>query len=159
MSKAKSFDELTDADLERIRLETLARDAAEPRAHAVRYDRKKDQVVVELKNGVVLAVPTRLLQGVAGADPQLIAKVETDARGYGLHWEELDADLSVSGLLSGCFGSGRWMNKLRADGELPTAPTAAEAGRKGGSASTPIKRTASRANGKLGGRPRKKVTA
>ena len=80
MSKAKRFEELTDDDLERIRRETLERDAVEPRARAVRYDGKKDQVIVELKNGVVLAVPTRLLQGVAGADPKLIAKVETDAR-------------------------------------------------------------------------------
>jgi hypothetical protein len=29
-----------------------------------------------------------------------------------LHWEELDADLSVAGLASGAFGSKVWMSEL-----------------------------------------------
>jgi len=59
-----------------------------------------------------------------------------------LHWEHLDADLSVPRLVMGIFGSGAWMREL---------------GRKGGSASSAAKRKAARANGRKGGRPAKQA--
>jgi len=153
MSKQTKFDELTDAELEHIKGETIARDAVEPRAASARYDRKNDRLIVELKTGVVLSIPSHLLQGVAGAGAALIAKVEIDSRGYSLHWEELDAALSVPGLLAGVFGSPQWMNELQANAATSTI-SAQAMGRKGGSARTPKKQLSSRANGKLGGRPR-----
>jgi hypothetical protein len=159
MSTLKTIHEMTDADFEKIRRETLERDAVEPRASAARYDRKSERVIVELKNGVVFMVPVQLIQGLAGAAPKLLTQVEMDGRGYGLNWEELGVTLSVPGLLAGIYGNVKWMEELRERGELATAPTARAMGRKGGSRSTPEKRAASRKNGKLGGRPRKKLVA
>jgi DNA invertase Pin-like site-specific DNA recombinase len=54
-----------------------------------------------------------------------------------LHWEELDTDLSVAGLLAGLFG------------------TRAHLARQAGSATSPAKAAAARANGAKGGRPRR----
>ena len=57
--------------------------------------------------------------------------------GTGLHWEALDADLSVPGLLAGLFGTRAFM------------------ARQAGRATSPAKAAAARANGARGGRPRK----
>lgn len=67
--------------------------------------------------------------------------MEVEGNGYGLHWESLDADLTVPGLLAGIFGSTAWMREL---------------GRRGGSAASEAKARAARENGRKGGRPRKK---
>jgi hypothetical protein len=34
--------------------------------------------------------------------------------GDGLHWETLDTDFTVAGLLAGVFGTKRWMAELQA---------------------------------------------
>lgn len=159
MSNARKFQSMTDAGLEHIARETALRDAVEPRAASVRYDSQNEALILALKNGVVVLIPTQFLQGVKGADPKRIANVQTDARGYGIHFEELNADFSVPGLLAGIFGSEPWMNSLQASGEPGWIMSAAEMGHRGGSKSTRSKIEAARANGKRGGRPRKKVPA
>jgi hypothetical protein len=108
-----------------------------PHAKAARYDAKADRVIVELENGATFAFPPRLVQGLHAASPAEIAEVEVIGAGYGLHWESLDLDYSVPGLMNGVFGTAKWM--------------AARAGR----ATSPAKAAAARANGKKGGRPRK----
>jgi hypothetical protein len=61
--------------------------------------------------------------------------------GTGIVFPQLDADLYVPGLVEGVLGTRKWM--------------AARLGAAGGAARTPEKSAASRANGKLGGRPKK----
>jgi hypothetical protein len=149
----------SDEELERITLETSERDAVEPRAQNVHYDEQSERVVVELKNGIIFTVPVKFVQGLAGADPKLLRQVEMDGRGYGLNWEELGVTVSVPALLNGVFGSPQWIRQLRADGDLPAVSAASENGRKGGGTRTPEKPAASRASGKIGGRPRRKIAA
>lgn len=109
----------------------------EPRATAVRYDRDHGRVVVDLTNGCSFAFPPGLAEGLAGATEDALAQVEVLGTGYGLHWEALDADLSVPGLLAGLFGTARHM------------------ARQAGRATSPAKAAAARANGAKGGRPRR----
>jgi hypothetical protein len=109
----------------------------EPRAAAARYDRLNDRIVVDLTNGATFAFPPRLCQGLEEASPADLSEVEVMGAGFGLHWERLDVDYRVSGLLNGVFGTAKWL--------------AAQAGRR----STPAKAAAARENGKKGGRPRK----
>jgi Protein of unknown function (DUF2442) len=85
----------------------------EPHAKAARYERDTGLLVIELKNGATYAVPARHLQGFSEATDDQIAAVETDFSGYGLHWEELDADFTVGGLLAGRFGSAKYMEAFR----------------------------------------------
>lgn len=94
---------------------------------------------MELESGATFAFPPRLVQGLHDATPAQIAEVEVIGAGYGLHWESLDLDYSVPGLMNGVFGTAEWM--------------AAKAGR----ATSPAKAAAARANGAKGGRPRKAV--
>lgn len=111
-----------------------------PHAAAARYDAKADRVIVELVNGATFTFPPRLVQGLHDATPAQIAEVEVLGAGFGLHWESLDLDYSVPGLMNGVFGTAKWM--------------AARAGR----ATSPAKAAAARANGAKGGRPRKAGT-
>jgi len=113
--------------------------AKQPRAVDAYYDARKTRLVVELSNGVILMLPPRLLQGLQDATPAQISKVELTPLGTGLHWEELDADLSVTALASGAFGSKAWMSELA---------------RHAGSSTSARKAISSRENGKKGGRPR-----
>jgi hypothetical protein len=84
----------------------------EPRARTVRYQKSTGRVVVELNNGCLFAFPAQLGEGLRGASAAALAKVEVLPGGSGLHWEALDVDLSVPGLLAGIFGSRRWMAEL-----------------------------------------------
>ena len=60
--------------------------------------------------------------------------------GLGLHWEQLDVDVSVPGLLAGLFGTKAWMDRQRAA--------------KAGAARSSLKADAARRNGAKGGRPK-----
>ena len=114
--------------------------ATEPRAARAHYHSKSRRLVIELTNGVTLAVPPALLDGLHRADARKLAAIEITPDGYGLHWPLLDADFSVMGLVAGTFGSRLWMRELAA---------------LGGRARTPAKAVAARRNGRLGGRPRR----
>jgi Protein of unknown function (DUF2442) len=112
----------------------------EPRALSARYDSKSGRIAVELSNGATYAFPASLGQGLETATPAELAEVEVLGAGFGLHWESLDVDLSIPGLLAGRFGTRSWMSELA---------------RRGGSVTSPAKAAAARANGAKGGRPRK----
>jgi Protein of unknown function (DUF2442) len=120
------------------------RRAHEPTAVAARYDRPRDRVVIDLSTGYEVAFPPRRSQGLERAKPADLETIEISPSGFGLHFPKLDADLWLPALLEGVFGSRRWM--------------AARLGSRGGKAKSKAKARAARANGKLGGRPRKAAT-
>ena len=109
-----------------------------PLATAARYE--AGRIHVELDNGCAFEFPTEQAQGLAGAKASELQTIEISAAGLGLHWPKLDADLYVPTLVKGMLGTKRWM---------------AEIGAAGGKALTEAKAEAARANGRLGGRPRK----
>lgn len=111
----------------------------EPRAGSARYDAASGRVIVELTNGCVFAFPPRLAEGLQDATDQQLAAVDILGRGYGLHWEDLDVDLSLPGLMAGLFGTRAFM------------------ARHAGRATSPAKAEAARVNGAKGGRPRKRA--
>ena len=111
----------------------------EPRARAVRFDADSGRIVIDLTNGTTFLVPAALVQGLETADVAVVSAVELVPGGEALHWEELDVDISVPGLLNGIFGTHAWMRRL---------------GRRGGLSTSPRKADAARRNGRKGGRPR-----
>jgi hypothetical protein len=133
--------DLTDTEIDAALARGKAAHDHEPRAAVARYDPNTGQVVVALTNGCTFTFPPALAQGLENATPDQLAEVEILGAGYGLHWEALDADFTVPGLLAGLFG------------------TKAHMARQAGRASTPAKAAAARANGAKGGRPRKPAMA
>ena len=115
----------------------------EPQAQQVTYDRAKEQLVIELKNGVMILLPRHLLQGLQDATAEQIAALQVGPRGASLHWESLGVSFSLAGLMAGIFGTQAWLQEL---------------GRRGGHSTSTAKAAAARLNGKKGGRPAKTIT-
>ncbi|HSW07605.1 DUF2442 domain-containing protein [Aquabacterium sp.] len=64
---------------------------------AVRFD--DDSMWVDLTDGRVIAVPLAWFPRLLHATPAQRAQVELSR--HGLHWDDLDEDVSVAGLLAG----------------------------------------------------------
>ena len=113
---------------------------AVPRAIAARYDRKLGRVVIRLSSKLEMAFSPRDAQGLENATPSQLEKIEITPSGLGIHFPKLDADIYIPALLEGFLGSRKWL--------------AARLGAAGGKSRSAAKTSASRANGRLGGRPK-----
>ena len=130
--------EISDTAIQQAEQRMQDRLASGPHAVAARYDRRVSRIMVSLSNGLELAFPPHLAEGLANAKPADLAVIEIPPAGLGLHWPRLDADLYLPALLEGVFGSPRWMAGLL--------------GRSGGIARSAAKIAAARENGRKGGR-------
>ena len=86
-------------------------DRVEPRAVKAWYDRDSRLVMVELKNGCVFGFPQSLGWGLEDASPEQLAEVEIQSGGEGLGWDDLDAHISVPGLLLYLLNAKEWYAK------------------------------------------------
>ncbi len=130
--------DISDADLQAAKARWAEERAGRPIPVAVRFDRATERIVVDFVNGATFLVPARALEGLEDATIDELAEVELLGE-TGLHWESLDVDYTIQGLMAGIFGSRTFM----------------DAQRRGGQSRSPAKVAASRANGAKGGRPRK----
>ena len=134
---------LTEAALKQAEARMQKRRDAGPRAVSAHYDRRVGRVVVQLNTGVELGFPPSLAEGLAQARPKDLVDIEVSPAGTGLHFPLLDVDLYVPALLEGILGSRKWMAQAM--------------GKAGGAQTSEAKAQAARSNGKLGGRPRKRI--
>ena len=68
-------------------------------AKSVEFD--ADMMHVFLTDGRIISVPINWFPTLKNAKPEERLKYEFGGGGIGLHWPELDEDLSVAGLMSG----------------------------------------------------------
>ncbi len=64
-----------------------------------------DALSVELMDGRTISVPLAWYPRLADAKPEQRARWEVAGAGYGIHWPDLDEDLSTEGLLRGAPSS------------------------------------------------------
>lgn len=128
---------LNDAEIERIKRESEERRTREPHAESVTYDARSGTLKVELRGGSVISTRARELRGLSEAADAQLANVRV-YDGCALWWDDLDVQYSLIAFLGAALG----------------IPTAQESARRAGSATTPAKAVAARANGKKGGRPK-----
>jgi len=133
--------DVTDAELQSAKARWAEERAGRPVPVSVRFDRETERVIVDFANGATFLVPARALEGLGEATSDELADVELLGE-TGLHWESLDVDYTIQGLMAGIFGSRAFL----------------EAQRRGGQSRSPAKVAASRANGAKGGRPKKTIS-
>lgn len=114
------------------------------RARSVWFDHASGYVMMILSNDRLFGFSARSIPYLADASIADIASVRLSPGGDGLHWESLDVDLSVPGLLLETLGS---------------AEIVREWARQAGRITSPARAKASRANGAKGGRPKKASAA
>ncbi|HZZ68114.1 MAG TPA: DUF2442 domain-containing protein [Phenylobacterium sp.] len=68
-------------------------------AKAFRFD--ENTLWLELQDGRTVGVPLAWFPRLLNATPQQRDAGQISASGQGLHWEELDEDISVAGVLAG----------------------------------------------------------
>lgn len=112
-------------------------------ATSASYHRATGRIMLDLSNGFLFGFPVKSIPALADATARQLAEVEVSPGGTSLRWKELDADLSVAGLLLAAVGRSEKLSELA---------------RIAGESRTPAKAAASRANGAKGGRPRKRAT-
>jgi hypothetical protein len=89
--------ELTDEWFENAQLVIPMNDRRSLTAVAVRFD--DAQMWVDLEDGRTLGIPLVWYPRLRDASPEARSQVSISASG--LHWEELDEDISIAGLLAG----------------------------------------------------------
>ena len=112
----------------------------ESRVEAVRYDRRRKRIVVELIDGCTFMFPPELAQGLAGASAEDLSDVRVMGPGFALGWDKLDVHFSVAGLMSGRYGNNAWMAQIE---------------KRRSRKATKGRASLTRANGKRASRPRK----
>jgi uncharacterized protein DUF2442 len=72
---------------------------SDPRIQKVRVS--KDQIIADLVDGRVISVPLAWSWRLSEATPAQRANFRLIGSGQGVHWPEIDEDLSVEGMLHG----------------------------------------------------------
>ena len=131
----------TQAEFERQN-ETAVREAREadriePRASSISYDASRGLILVELRSGFAFGFPPERVPGLEGASAQDLGEVRISPSGDGLHWDDLNVDASLTGLMTGALNLREWAPRFM------------------GQARSEAKAKAARLNGMKGGRPRR----
>jgi hypothetical protein len=74
-------------------------EAADERVADVHFD--SDRIIVDLMDGRTISVPLAFYPRLLNATPEQRAHWEVAGTGYGIHWPDIDEDLSTEGLLRG----------------------------------------------------------
>lgn len=128
------FEVPTAAQFEAITRQTAEAMKRQLVAVSARYDRRSGRVMITLNTNAVVGFPLASLPGLESATPEQLRHIAVEGHGYGLRVACLDADISVPQLLADQLGSTVMKRVI-------------------------VRASASRANGRLGGRPRKTSAA
>ena len=130
-------------DMARVNAESRRRE--EQHIVKAKYDSKLGRVILELSSGGWFAFRPEDAQGLSDATVTELRRIEILPGNFAIDFPLLDVQFDVKAIMQGHFGSKKWM--------------AARLGAAGGSVKSKAKSAAARANGKLGGRPRKSAVS
>ena len=90
----------------------ISDDRAGERVKSVRCT--EDTLVVDLVDGRTISVPLAWYPRLLAATPEQRANWQTSGGGFGIHWPDMDEDLSTEGLLRGAPARDSTSNDRRA---------------------------------------------
>lgn len=70
---------------------------------AIRTWVEKRMVFIELTDGRIIGFPAERFRILAKATDEQLQEVSLRLDGYALRWESLDEDITVPGIVAGCF--------------------------------------------------------
>ena len=70
---------------------------------AIRAWAEKRMIYLELTDGRIVGFPADRFEILSQASENQLKKVQVEVSGYALRWEELDEDLTVTGVVAGRF--------------------------------------------------------
>lgn len=111
-------------------------DQVEPRATSVTYDQDQALVLVHLRSGFAFGFPPERIPGLGKATQKQLSNVRISPSGDGLHWDDIDVDASLTGLMADALDLRDWAPRIM------------------GQVRSEAKAKAARKNGLKGGRPR-----
>jgi hypothetical protein len=117
----------------------------EIRAQAVRYVPERDAIEIVTNHNAGFLIPRQWIGALQDVPTEELGKLEVWPDGSAIELEDRDIQISVHGLLTAILPA-----------MLPSRSVAAIFASRGGQATSRAKRKSSRANGRKGGRPRKK---
>jgi hypothetical protein len=118
---------------------------AEVRAQAVRYVPDRDAIEIITTRNAGFLIPRQWIGALQEVPTEDLAKLEIWPDGSAIELEERDIHISVHGLMTAILPA-----------MLPPRAVAAIFASRGGKATSVAKRNSAQANGRKGGRPRKK---
>lgn len=116
-------------------------DLIEPRATATAYDPRQGLILVRLRGGCAFGFPPDQVDGLGNATADQLSNIRLSPSGDGLHWDELDVDVSLTGLMARALNLREWAPRIM------------------GQVRSEAKARAARKNGMKGGRPRSATRA
>jgi hypothetical protein len=138
---ARKIDTEFERESESAVREAREADRIEPRANTIRYEAQLGLILVELRSGFVFGFSPERIPGLSGASSKDLAGARISPSGDGLHWGDLDVDVSLTGLVADGLNLRDWaprfMDQVRSD----------------------AKARAARLNGMKGGRPKRATSA
>jgi hypothetical protein len=120
----------------------------EIRAQAVRYVPERDAIEIVTNHNAGFLIPRHWIGALQDVPPEELGKLEVWPDGSAIELEDRDIHISVHGLLTAILPA-----------MLPSRSVAAMFASRGGQATSQAKRKSSQANGRKGGRPRKRSSA
>ena len=133
--------EVTDAQIEtqigKAKAAWIEAESTQPRAESVSFDSQVLLHIIALTNGASFSFPAALIRELEGASIEELSDVHLSGSGNSIHWDRLDLDFSIPGLIARILGTKLSMSDLA---------------RQGGSKTSIAKSEAARQNGKKGGK-------
>lgn len=78
----------------------MSQEAKQLELTIIKAEIEKDRIKAEISDGRIISIPLHWFPKLALATSNELANFQISPSGYGLHWEDLDEDISIKAFIS-----------------------------------------------------------